>query len=594
MNKKHSILIFILVLVIFLFSVDCTNNTKPVTEPGIDSTTDQKKQNDSDDQIKNTRTQAIDEKSNLNPAESTPTEILENALEAYQEAQTAWESADIETALDALDEAYALILKLKLAQDSPLVQEKNDLRLLIAQRIQEIYASHLIAVGNNNREIPLVENKYVNAEIKSFQTREHQYFLTSYRRSGRYIQMIRRELKKEGLPEDLAWIPIIESGFKIRAYSRARALGLWQFIASTGYRFGLKRDRWIDERMDPEKATRAAVKYLKELHSFFGDWTTALASYNCGEFRVQRLIRAQKNNYFDNFWDLFTMLPRETARFVPRFIATLLIIKNPEKYGFTLPEPEKPQKHEIINTSRPIRLSTFSKALGLPENILADMNPELRHKSTPEREYILKIPNGLGKNAMGLADTLPKWIPATAYYTVHYVRRGETVSAIARRYRTSISAIAKLNRLRRNFLIRPGQRLKVPGRRAIAQRSTPRPVIRQNRLHKGFYTVKHGDSLARIATAFNTSVEQIKKDNSLKSNNISIGQKLTIRRPRPQGAITYTVKHGDTPYTIARNFGMSLNRLLQINSLSKRSKIFPGQSLWVIQKENSSSSSIQN
>ena len=305
----------------FLFLSYCTNQKKtlatvpekpPSTGPG-----DQILQKDKNgEHIPASEESSVQEK-------QKPAEILEDALDAYQDARNAWEKADIETAMAALDEAYSLILKLELPQDSPLIQEKNDLRLLIAQRIQEIYATHLIAIGNNHRTIPLPENKFVKAEIKNFQNGEKTYFENAYRRSGRYIQMIRKEMKKEGLPEELAWIPVIESGFKVRAYSRARALGLWQFIASTGYRFGLKRDRWIDERMDPEKATRAAVKYLSELHSFFGDWTTALASYNCGEFRIQRLIRAQRINYFDNFWDLFTMLPRETARFVPRFIATL-------------------------------------------------------------------------------------------------------------------------------------------------------------------------------------------------------------------------------------------------------------------------------
>jgi membrane-bound lytic murein transglycosylase D len=518
---------------------------------------------------------------------ATPAEVLEQALEAYQEAQDAWEKADVDTALAALDEAYSQILKLKVTQESPVFQEKNDLRLLIARRIQEIYASHLIAVGNNHQTIPLVENKYVMREIRSFQTRERQYFLNAYQRSGKYIKMIRRILKEAGAPEDLAWIPMVESGFKVRAYSRARALGLWQFISSTGYRFGLKRNRWIDERMDPEKATQAAVKYLNELHSFFGDWTTALASYNCGEFRVQRLIRAQKINYFDNFWDLFTMLPRETARFVPRIFAALLIIKNPQKYGFELPEPAPPLKYEVINVSRPIRLATLSTKLGLDEKELANLNPELRHQSTPDGEYMLKVPANLGKQALALIASMPKWIPPQATYIIHYVRMGETVSGIARRYRTSVRAIARLNRLRRSYLIRPGQRLKIPSRGGRRIRYSPRRTSPVN-IRKGdtFYVVKRGDSLFQIASAHNVSVDTIKKDNNLSSNTLIIGQRLKIRANVPAGASQYTVKQGDTPYTIARQFGMNLQTLLQINALSRRSRIYPGQTLWVIAASN--------
>ena len=201
--------------------------------------------------------------------------------------------------------------------DSPLLQEKNDLRLLIAQRIQKISASRTTLASSVNGSIPLVENQWVAREIKSFQTVERKAFEDSYQRSGLYLDMILEELRKEGLPEQLAWIPLIESAFRPRALSRARALGMWQFIRSTGYRYGLKQDKYVDERMDPVKATRAAIQYMIELHDMFGDWTTAIAAYNCGEGQVQRVIRAQKVDYFDSFWDIFANLPFETARHVP-------------------------------------------------------------------------------------------------------------------------------------------------------------------------------------------------------------------------------------------------------------------------------------
>ena len=461
-----------------------------------------------------------------------------------------------------------------------LFRKKNDLRLLIAQRIQEIYASQFITVGDNNKIIPLVENKYVMSEIKLFQTKERQYFEESYRRSGRYRKMIADELKKAGLPEQLSWMPLIESGFKVRALSKARALGLWQFISSTGYRFGLKRDRWVDERMDPLKSTQAAIKYLAELHSLFGDWTTVLAAYNCGEFRVQNVIRNQRINYLDNFWDLYTMLPRETARFVPRFIASLLIISNPEKYGFNLPEPDSPIAYETVTVSRPVKLSSLSQKLGLSTNTLASINPELRHDATPDYEYKLKVPAGLGEKTLVAVNSLSRWIPPEATYVIHYVRRGETLSGIAKRYRTSVSSIARLNKLRRLNLIRPGQRLKIPtsGKRYI-------PIPPAQRLKPGAistYTVRRGDSLYLIASAFNTTVQRIKEDNNLKSNVLRIGQKLVIRSGKPEGAIVYTVKAGDSPYLIARKFGMNLQTFLSLNGLSSRSRIYPGQELWVI------------
>ena len=586
MKRNIHFLFSIFCIFVFLVLSNCSANKKPLVnvseKPHTDSQSDDQTLNKEKKDDQDSVTEEI-----ISIDKSTPAGILEDALDAYQEARAAWEKADIDTALAALDEAYSLILKLDLSQDSPLIQEKNDLRLLIAKRIQEIYASHLIAVGNNHRSIPLPENKYVKAEIESFQTKEKKYFEDSYRRSGRFLDMIRKEIKKKGLPEELAWMPMIESGFKLRAYSRARALGLWQFIASTGYRFGLKRDRWIDERMDPEKATRAAVEFLSELHSYFGDWTTAIASYNCGEFRVQRLIRAQKINYFDNFWDLFTMLPRETARFVPRFIATLLILKNPEKYGFNLPTPDLPVKYEWITTNRPVKLSDLSRELDLNEDELASLNPELRHKATPDREYALKVPSGTSEKAIVALNSIPRWIPARATYVIHYVRTGETVSGIARRYRTSVSAIARLNRLRRSYLIRPGQRLKIPsrGRRFYKPRSARVfKLVKDQDGQKLIYVVRRGDSLFGIASAFNTTVEKIKKKNNLTSNILSVGQKLEIYSGKPKDAILYTVQAGDTPYTIAKKFGMTLGDLLVFNRLNSRSKIYPGQKLWIIQK----------
>ena len=348
----------------------------------------------------------------------TAAEILEDALSTYQDAQIAWSKTDIDTALAALDDTYSLLLQLELPLESSLNQEKNDLRLLIAQRIQEIYASHLIAVGENHRSIPLVENQDVLAEIKSFQTVERKYFEDAYRRSGSYREMILKELGREAMPEELSWVPIFESGFKVNAYSRARALGLWQFISSTGYRFGLKRTRWVDERMDPKKSTRAAIQYLKELHALFGDWTTALAAYNCGEFRVQRLIRNQRINYLDNFWDLYKLLPRETARFVPRFIATILIINNPEKYGMTLPTPDPPIEYETIEIYRPVKLSTLSKNMGFSADTLEKLNPELRHKSTPEGDFSLKIPLGSGERTLAAVEATARWSPPDATYSI--------------------------------------------------------------------------------------------------------------------------------------------------------------------------------
>jgi len=399
-----------------------------------------------------------------NPAEKEDAALFEDALNKYQEAKASRERGDLDAALKALDEAYGIILKVKLSPDSALLQEKNDLRLLIAQRIQEIYASRRNPVDGNHNSIPLVENKWVLAEIESFRAGERKEFEAAYMRSGLYKNWISEELKKAGLPDELGWLPVIESWYMVRALSSARALGLWQFIASTGYRYGLTRDRFIDERMDPYKSTQAAIKYLTVLHSFFGEWTTALAAYNCGELYVQNIINTQHINYLDNFWDLFERLPYQTARYVPRFIATMLIINNPEKYGFTLPAPYPSLKFETITINHPTRLSALSKALGLESSELAYLNPELRLESTPDSEYQLRVPVGYSEKALLAVDNLPKYVPPEAVYSWHIVRRGETLSQVARKYGTSVQALVRLNGLKNSYLIRVGQKLKIPGK----------------------------------------------------------------------------------------------------------------------------------
>lgn len=466
-----------------------------------------------------------------NPAQT------EEVYALIQEAHTALERGELDQALTLLDQAYSVLLRIEAPPESELYQEKNDLRILLAQKIQQVYAFRLQAPINNHKTIPLVDNKWVQVEIKSFQTAERKFFEEAYRRSGQYRPIIVEELKKAGLPEELSWLPLIESGYKTRALSRARALGLWQFIASTGYRYGLKRDKFIDERMDPVKSTRAAIKYLQELHNFFGDWTTAIAAYNCGEIRVQKVIQAQKIDYLDNFWDLFANLPYETARYVPRFIATLMIIDNPEKFGFNLPQPDPSLNYETITLQKPFKLSVLASKLGLSQEQLVQLNPELRHNSTPNYQYELRVPAGWAEPALACLNELPNWMPPEAVFGWHTVRKGETLGLIARRYRTNIKAIVRLNNLKSSRLIYPGQRLKIPGRArgltpaddnsspktlaSSGQASTPDQAI--------VYVVRAGDTLYQISKNYGVSVDRIKRDNNLSNDILIPGQKLIIK-----------------------------------------------------------------
>jgi membrane-bound lytic murein transglycosylase D len=391
--------------------------------------------------------------------------LLDNALELTESAQGYWEDNDIEQAFESLDEAYSLILKVSSDSSKPeLAEEKEDIRFMISKRIMEMYAARQISVKGSHNEIPLVVNDHVMREIQSFQNLERDFFLESYKRSGRYRESIVKALNEAGLPEDLSWLPLIESGFKTRALSKSHALGLWQFIPSTGYKFGLKRNDWTDERLDPDKSTAAAIAYFKELHGMFGDWATVLAAYNCGEGSVARVIRDQKINYLDNFWDFYERLPRETARYYPRFLAVLAIVKDPAKYGFTLDELDKPLAYEEVNIERPVRLSALAVKSGLDSDDLATLNPELRRDATPATSYVLRVPQGKKESVLASIDSLPKWSPPKVEYVVHRVRRGETLSLIALRYRTSMDKIRAANNLKRGNLLRVGQRLKIPTR----------------------------------------------------------------------------------------------------------------------------------
>ncbi len=489
---------------------------------------------------------------------------LEDALNSYQEGQAALDRGDLDAALAKLDEAYGLILKARVPADSPLCQEKNDLRILIAQRIQQAYASRLPSAGAMNKSIPLAENPWVQKEIESFQTKERGLFEEAYKRAGLYRPMILDEFRKAGLPEQLSWLPMIESWFKVRALSRARALGLWQFISSTGYRYGLRRDKYVDERMDPLKSTQAAARYLTELHDLFGEWTTALASYNCGEFRVQNTIRSQRVDYLDNFWDLFQNLPYETARFVPRFIAALHIITDPAKYGFTLPEPDPPLVFETVTVEQPVKLAVLSAQLGLDPLMLSFLNPELRNDSTPNAAYSLKVPAGYGEKVSAALPAVPRWIPPDVVFSWHSVRNGETLGAIARRYRTTVAAIQRLNNLRNSTLIRPGQKLRIPGRGGAPAEETgasgassgsvapaaPRSGAQASQIFAGnreastvspgtpqvpisasgrvIHNVKPGDTLFALARTYRTSIDRIRKANGLRNDSLAVGQALTI------------------------------------------------------------------
>ncbi|MDL1967172.1 MAG: LysM peptidoglycan-binding domain-containing protein [Deltaproteobacteria bacterium] len=511
--------------------------------------------------------------------------VLDEALDFCQSAQDFWQKGELENALEVLDQSYSLILDVDTDDDPNVMQQKEDLRFMISKRILEIYASRNIVVNGNHNVIPIVINKHIRAEIDLFTTGgEKKFFREAYKRSGKYRAQIVSELKKAGLPVELSWLPLIESGFNVVALSKARALGLWQFIPSTGYKFGLKRNIFIDERIDPVKSTKAAIAYLKELHNIFGDWNTVLASYNCGEGRVLRVIRSQNINYLDDFWDLYQRLPLETARYVPRFLATLHIVNNLEKYGLDSIEIVSPLEYETISVSKQVHLNDIANNIGTSEKILKGLNPELRYNILPSDQYSLRVPPGKCEVLLSKLDEIPISSPPKSTRIVyHKVKPGETLSTIARRYRTSVKSIARANNIRKNNLIVAGKKLKIPQKGAVCWTRKPKYQ------HTSKYIVKRGDSLWIIARRFDTTTKQLQKLNNLLNTNLHIGQVLKIHGQKESPALaaakkslrTYLVKRGDSPFRIAKNHNVLLERFLRTNNLTPRSTIYPGQKVYV-------------
>lgn len=536
---------------------------------------------------------------------------LDNALVLCENAQRYWERGDVDEAIASLDQAYTYILNIDDCEDTELMQQKEDMRYLISKRILEIYASRQTAVKGTSDAIPIIINADVQREIDLFTTgREQNFFRESYRRSGQYRDYIVQEFRKAGIPEELSWLPLIESGFKTQALSSARALGPWQFIPSTGYKFGLNRDDFIDDRMDPVKSTHAAIGYLKELHGMFGDWMTALAAYNCGEGRVARVIRTQNINYLDNFWDLYSQLPNETARYVPRFLATLHVINNAEKYGLNKVQLDDPWQYDTVTTNKQVSLQDLATALRVSSSELAELNPQLRHQILPPTAFSLRVPAGIKTNFNNaIASINVTQLPtnmssnnkssgsgsgssSSTGYVYHTIKSGETLSTIANKYKTTTAAIMNYNGMKKTTIV-AGQKIKIPtGNVSYTQSASTNKSNTATASSGGTYTVKKGDTLGVIAQKYGVTVKALQAANNMTGTNLKIGQKLTIpdkgatvsasntgstKTGSTKALTSYKVKSGDSPYSIARSHSMQLSRFLAINNLTPNSVIKPGQ-----------------
>jgi len=434
-------------------------------------------------------------------------------------------------------------------------------------------------------DMPIEWNDRVENAIIYFQTVGRDAFETYLKRSGRYVDLMRNILKEKGLPLDLVWLCLVESGFNPRAYSWARAMGPWQFIASTGRNYGLKRNWWYDERRDFVKSTYAACDYLSFLYNKFGSWTLALAAYNSGEGRVERSIR---KNHNDNFWDL--KLPRQTEKYVPLYMAATIITKKPERYGFNV-EYEDPIQFDIVEINQPMDLKKVAKIVGTSLKNMKKLNPELLRGVTPPNYpgYELRVPPGTkGLLEEYARDNRSKF--ASGLFVEHKVRKGETLSYLAKKYRVPLSVIMETNALTKKHFLRIGQRLMIPSQSGSLSRSR---LSDSEKKKVTFYTVKRGENLSQIASMFGTTTRQLQKLNGLKNpNRIKKGQRLRIRPKDTQKDRVFTqhkVKKGETLSYLADKYGVSVSAIMEANHLTNKHRVIAGQHLLIPSKRSGKS-----
>ena len=373
--------------------------------------------------------------------------------------------------------------------------------------------------------IPITYNQKVASIITFFQKEGRNSFQKWLNRMSQYKPIILPILEEEGVPPELFYLAMIESGLNPKAYSYAHASGVWQFITSTGKMYGLKKTWWIDERRDFEKSTRAAAHLLKNLYTEFDDWYLAFAAYNCGSTRVKKTIKRQGTN---DYWKL-TRLPPQTRNYVPNIMAAIFIANNPEKYGFALIKEPK-MEWNIVNINKAVSLDILSECAKLDIGLLQSYNPELKQGTIPPLDdgqtYSFRMP----VNASPEFDSLFAEVKIEKIQEVifldHKVKRGESLWLIARKYDVRIKDIIAINKLAQEKYIRPGQILQIPADGYDIYRKIA--LTKSVGTKQVYHTVRSGDTLSEIAMAYRTSVNKIKKWNGLRSDRIYPGQKLKI------------------------------------------------------------------
>jgi membrane-bound lytic murein transglycosylase D len=471
-----------------------------------------------------------------------------------------------------------------------------------------VFLARLINKTETVYDMPIVWNNRVRRALLFYIRTRKGGFDRWLHRAGYYLPPMKQMFSDSGLPTDLAYLPIIESGFNPQAYSRARAAGIWQFIPSTGRNYGLRQNYWLDERRDPLKATEAAINYLRKLYGDFGNWHIALASYNCGENGMARSIRKSGGVY--DYWSL--KLPKETMNYIPLYLAALIIAKNADVFDFAI-QDSVVFNPDTVSVSDCIEMSAIAEGIDVPLDTLKWMNPHILHWCTPPdlQNVRLYLPKGYADAFNIFYSELPDE-KKTKFYR-YKIRHGDNLLQIARNFRVPVEALREMNKMRNNY-ISVGKFLiipipvndSVPASLAayLNQSDREKPTSSRNRGRaaprtgqKVTYKVHTGETLYSIAKLFNVSVQDLMSWNYLaNARSLKAEQTLVIYRQDGTQSVSpvqqrvrgnpseYTgkrmVRQGDTLYGIAMELGLTVNELARINGLdTRRPKIFPGDVL---------------
>ena len=536
----------------------------------------------------------------------TEWELMKAANEAFKAANVAQEANDQEGALRHYTRMLELLIEADLDPNVYYNLREEFERILqssaeLAKSTEDLQLRDWSEIARqvprkSSLPYPQPMNDRVLAEIKAIQNGYAKNFQAGLNRSAKYIPYIREELRKAGLPQDLAWLAMVESQFTPRIDSRVGAGGMWQFMKGTGRRYGLHIDYYVDERYDWRKATHAAIAYLSDLYQMFdGNWPMAVSAYNKGEFGIERAITAAGGE--KDLWRLMehpaaqSHLPLETKKFYARLLASAIVAHNPEKYGFKRPVPaSEPVTYAKIEGS--YSLAELERSAELPKGALRSLNPQfLQGVTPPDRTSEVAVPQAQQMKLAAALQQAPTLRPGT-----HVVRRGETVSAIAKRYNVSPDDLMRANKIRSAKNLQAGQRLAIPGVVIASDKSDATTNIAQHertRVASGTtYTVKKGDSLSGIATRHGVSIADLQRWNNLGRNTeIFLGDTLFVSSDdnavvlaasaTDAPATKHKVAPGESPSVIAAKYAVDTNQLLAWNKLAPDSVLYAGSVLVV-------------